>query len=38
MGGTFECVMLMNGKPHVILALLIDLKKSLMAQKLIMLE
>ncbi len=33
--GFFECVMLMNGRPHVILALLVGLKKSLMAQRLI---
>jgi hypothetical protein len=31
MGGIFECVMLMNGEPHVILALLVGLKKNLMA-------
>jgi hypothetical protein len=30
MGGNFECIMLMNNEPHVILALLVGLKKSLM--------
>jgi hypothetical protein len=38
MGGIFECIMLMNDEPHVILALLVGLKKSLVAQRLIMLE
>jgi hypothetical protein len=38
MGGIFECVMLMNDELYVILALLIGLKKRLMAQRLIMLE
>ncbi len=31
MGGILECIMLMNSEPHVILALLVNLKKSLMA-------
>jgi hypothetical protein len=38
MGGISECIMLMNDEPHVILALLVGLKKNLMTQKLIMLE
>jgi hypothetical protein len=38
MGGISECIMLMNDEPHVILGLLVGLKKNLMTQKLIMLE
>ncbi len=30
-GGIFKCIMLMNNEPHVIFALLVNLKKSLMA-------
>jgi hypothetical protein len=35
MGNIFKCIMLMNGEPHVILALLVNLKKGLMARRLI---
>jgi len=38
MGGIFDCIMLMNDEPHVILTLFVNLKKSLTAEKLIMLK